>query len=267
MTVGEVGEPAVQRAYTEPPDRLHTAYSFLLLNARSAPPALFAGALEAWADAPGWPSWSLGNHDVARFATRLAHSGDPRQVRVLMAALLCLRGTIFLYQGEELGLPQARVPFERLKDPFDIAAFGGEAGRDGARTPMPWTAAPHNAGFSTALETWLPVAAAHVPLGVAEQEGDPDSMLNFTRRLIALRRASAALTRGEARILAAGAGVLAFERTLGRERVLCVFELAGCGEVFVTQGDRRLLTALTGAETLEEGSLSLPRFGGALLLG
>ena len=222
------------------------------------------GTPPARADAPGWPSWSLGNHDVARFATRLARSGDPREVRVLMAALLCLRGTIFLYQGEELGLPQAKVPFERLRDPFDIAAFGGEAGRDGARTPMPWTAEAPNAGFSSAPDTWLPVDPAHPPLSVAMQERDPDSMLNFTRRLIALRRASPALARGEAKVLVASDSVLAIERTLGDERLVCVFELAGREGVFQA-GTGEILAAFAGAETLADGVLSVPAFGGAIL--
>ena len=75
MTVGEIGdEPPLprQQEYTEPPDRLHTAYSFYLLSGARATPALFAQALEVWASAAGWPSWSLGNHDVARFPTRMA---------------------------------------------------------------------------------------------------------------------------------------------------------------------------------------------------
>ena len=71
---------------------------------------------------PGWPAWSLGNHDVPRFPTRLTAAGDPRQGRSLLALLLCLRGGPYLYQGDELGLPQAHVPFERLQDPFAIPA-------------------------------------------------------------------------------------------------------------------------------------------------
>nr|MBA3812287.1 alpha-glucosidase [Caulobacteraceae bacterium] len=118
MAVGEIVDPSPlerQREYTAPPDRLHTAYSFYLLDARAATPALFAGALEAWAGAAGWPAWSLGNHDVPRFASRLARSGTRQEVKILLAALVCLRGTVFLYQGEELGLPQAHVPFEALR--------------------------------------------------------------------------------------------------------------------------------------------------------
>jgi alpha-glucosidase len=267
MTVGEiVDDPPLERQqeYTLPPDRLNTAYSFYLLAASAAPPELFAHALRSWKDAAGWPSWSLGNHDVDRFASRLAHSGDPAQVRILLAVLMCLRGTIFLYQGEELGLPQARVPFDRLRDPFAIAAYTGKSGRDGARTPMPWTADGPNAGFSTAAQTWLPVDEAHQPLSVASQEGDPDSMLNFTRRLIALRRTHAALRQGVANVLPAPSGVLAFERLAAGERLLCLFELSGEAAQMPVAHGADLLERF-GAATLAEGVARLPPFGGAVL--
>jgi alpha-glucosidase len=266
MTVGEIvdEQPLVrQQEYTLPPNRLHTAYSFFLLTATKAPPALFAEALNAWRDAPGWPAWSLGNHDIERFATRLA-GDDPAHIRILMAVLVCLRGTIFLYQGEELGLPQARVPFDRLRDPFAIAAYTGGSGRDGARTPMPWTAANASAGFSTSPDTWLPVDDAHRPLAVDRQEADPNSMLNFTRALIALRRGSAALREGAAKVLDAPEGVLAFEREAPGERLLCVFELAGAGRAVPVPAGAVVLSTF-GAATLAEDRLDLGAFGGAVL--
>jgi alpha-glucosidase len=230
MTIGEVGDADMlgrQIEYTATPERLHTAYSFFLLTARDPMPALFAEAMQAWDGAAGWPSWSLSNHDFVRFPTRMAHSGDPRQVKGLLALLLCLRGTPFLYQGDELGLPHAEVPFERLQDPFAIAIYTGESGRDGARTPMPWTSDAPNAGFSSAAQTWLPVDPRHLPLAAAAQEGDPDSMLGFTRTVLGLRKRSPALRAGAVRMLEAGPGVLAFERSLDGERVLCAFELSG----------------------------------------
>ena len=266
MTVGEIvdEEPLIrQQEYTAPPDRLHTAYSFFLLAAKTATPALFAEALNAWAAAPGWPAWSLGNHDVDRFASRLA-GDDPAHARILMAVLVCLRGTIFLYQGEELGLPQARVPFERLRDPFAIAAYTGGSGRDGARTPMPWNAANASAGFSTSPDTWLPVDDAHRALAVDRQQDDQGSMLNFTRRLIALRRGSSALREGTATVLEASAGVLAFEREAAGERLLCVFNLAAERGAFALPPDAALLSTF-GDASLKAGELALDGFGGAVL--
>jgi alpha-glucosidase len=267
MTVGEIvdEEPLVrQQEYTEPPNRLHTAYSFFLLSATKAPPALFAEALNAWNDAAGWPAWSLGNHDIERFATRLG-GGDPAHVRILMAVLVCLRGTIFLYQGEELGLPQAHVPFDRLRDPFAIAAYTGGSGRDGARTPIPWTAANASAGFSTSPDTWLPVDDAQRPLAVDRQESDPGSMLNFTRKLIALRRGSAALREGAATVVGAPEGVLAFEREAPGERLLCVFELSGQGRVVPVPAGSAVL-AVFGEANVRENELVIGEFSGALVL-
>ncbi len=267
MTVGEIvdEQPLVrQQEYTLPPHRLHTAYSFFLLAASKAPPALFAEALRSWSGAAGWPSWSLGNHDVERFATRLA-GDDPAHARILMAALMCLRGTIFLYQGEELGLPQADVPFHRLRDPFAIAAYTGGSGRDGARTPMPWTAANASAGFSAAPDTWLPIDDAHRPLAVDRQEADPASMLAFTRRLLALRREHTALRIGDAAVRDAPEGVLAFERASEGERLLCVFELSGKPAKLSLDAAAAMVERFGGTQRLDDGSFRLEAYGGAVL--
>jgi alpha-glucosidase len=266
MTVGEVvDDPPLprQQEYVEP-GRLHTAYGFHLLAARRATPELFTQALTSWARAAGWPSWSLGNHDVARFATRLA-ADDPAATRTLMAALMCLRGTIFLYQGEELGLPQGKVPFERLRDPYDIANWPGGAGRDGARTPMPWIADAPMAGFSTAAETWLPVDAAHRRLAVDRQEGDAGAMLAFTRGLVALRKATPALKLGNVRVIDAPAGVLAFERVLGDERILCVFELSGKAARFDLADAVRAVPLQLWSGALAGDAVDLGPHGGAIL--
>ena len=228
MTVGETFAAhalELQQEYTEG-RRLHTAYSFYLLNAHAATPELFAHTLTSWASASGWPAWSLGNHDVARFPSRLG-SGDPRQARMLLALLLCLRGSAYLYQGDELGLLQAHVPFEKLKDPFAIASYTGDAFRDGARTPMPWASGDATGGFTSAEEGWLPTDPAHLPLSVTAQESDAESTLHFTRAFLALRRGSRALKIGDAAVLEASEGVLAFTRSCGGERVLCLFEMAG----------------------------------------
>jgi len=269
MAVGEIFDDdmlARQREYTDGPDRLHTAYSFHLLRAQRATPALFAEALAAWAGAAGWPSWSLGNHDVPRFPGRLG-GDDPRLARTLFALLLCLRGTPFLYQGDELGLGQARLPFEALRDPFAIASWteaAPDAGRDGARTPMPWTADAANAGFSTAAETWLPLDERHRALAVDAQEDDAGSMLNFARRFLALRRERPALQSGEAALLPAPDGVLAFERRRGDARLVCLFELSGREAVVRLPGRGRLLDGGLPA-SLDAGEVRLPAYGGAVV--
>jgi alpha-glucosidase len=141
-----------------------------------------------------------------------------------MALLLALRGTVFLYQGEELGLPQSEVPFERMQDPFGLAHWPLVPGRDGCRTPMPWQHAAPQAGFST-VEPWLPVDPAHAALAVDAQEAAPASMLHHTRALLRLRRAEPALRHGASRVLAADGDVLWLQRGGGPSAVQALFNL------------------------------------------
>jgi alpha-glucosidase len=269
MMVGEVGgedDLALQIEYTDGPERLHTAYSFYLLRAGPATPTLFTEALKPWNGLRSWPSWSLGNHDVMRFPTRLAGASPPsEQVRALLAALFCLRGTIFLYQGDELGLPQAKVPVERLRDPVAVRSFVAMASRDEARTPFPWSSSAPMAGFSTAGETWLPVDPAHMAMAADIQERDPTSHLSVSRRLIALRSIHVALRTGDVEILDGGDAVLALVRTGESERILCVINLGAKPATFTSAG-------VAGASILDSGlacaragdRLELPPFGGVM---
>jgi alpha-glucosidase len=205
---------------------------------------------------------------VPRFPTRLADGGapDPARTKVLLAALLCLRGTPFLYQGDELGLPQAEVPFEKLRDPFAIAAWAGPrsgAFRDGARTPMPWRDVP-GGGFSTAAETWLPVDPAHLSLAAESQASDDSSILNFTRAFLRFRKGEPALQAGTVEMVAAPEGVLAFGRELGPRRLMCLFELAGQPARFDLPAGATLLPSPLAGE-FYSGTIVLPPFGGAIL--
>jgi alpha-glucosidase len=228
VSVGEIEDEdplTVQRDYTSGKERLHTAYSFYLLRADKAEPDVFREAMDGWDGAQGWPSWTLSNHDVIRCATRLAHD-DPRQVKVLLALLLSMRGAAFLYQGDELGLPHADVSYDRLLDPEAIAFWPNGIGRDGARTPMPWTITKPMVGFTVADDAWLPVDPRHRAMAVDVQEADPDSVLHFTREVIAARRASPALQAGDYKAHEAPEGVLAFERCAPKQRILCVFNLS-----------------------------------------
>ena len=176
----------------------------------------------------GWPSWTFSNHDAPRAVSRWAQGRDEDAFsRMAMLLLMTLRGNVFVYQGEELGLPQAHVPFERLVDPEAIANWPETLGRDGARTPMPWTAGQPNAGFST-VEPWLPVDPRHIPKAVDAQEADADAVLHVARRLIALRKAHPALRIGAMEPVETGGDLLIFkrlERYEEAERLLCVFNL------------------------------------------
>jgi alpha-glucosidase len=229
FTVAEIGgegaEP-IMKLLTAGEHRLHTAYGFNFLYANALTPAVVRAALEAWDDDAGaWPSWAFSNHDAPRAVSRWSAPDDRGALaRLTMLLLMSLRGNVFLYQGEELGLPQAEIGFADLKDPEAIANWPLTLGRDGARTPMPWLEHSPNAGFST-VRPWLPVPAAHAALAVDAQERDPGSTLALARRCIALRRQHPALRLGALRLLEASDAILSFERRSGSERLLCVFNL------------------------------------------
>ena len=189
MSVAEIfSDHHISRSldYTSGPDRLHTAYNFKFLNAESLTSDLIRAALTEWTDDTAWPSWSFSNHDMTRAISRWNKAGDDPAFAKLLVALLCsLRGTAFLYQGEELGLPQGDVPFEKLRDPEAIRFWPNGSGRDGARTPIPWESDKPNAGFSTG-EPWLPVDARHPAMAVNQQDTYEGSVLKFTRRFFGI---------------------------------------------------------------------------------
>ena len=261
IAVGEIEdeEPlTVQRDYTDGPTRLQTAYSFYLLRTRAMTPAVVNEAMRGWQGAAGWPSWSLSNHDVIRFPTRLA--GDDRQrTKLMLLLLLCLRGTPFIYQGDELGLPHAEVPFERLRDPEAIAFWPNGIGRDGARTPMPWQGGANMAGFTDAPDAWLPLDPRHRALAVDIQESDPTSTLGFTREAIAFRKTSMALQEGDFIARDAPAPLLVFERAFADQRVVCVFNL-GDGAATQSANDAKLQLFSVGGAQLDAATARLPAY-------
>lgn len=230
FTVAEVGGEDAEREmklFTAGDDRLNSAYGFLYLYADKLSADLLHQAETMWPGAAGegWPSWTFSNHDAPRAVSRWAAEADRKAfAEMAMLLLMCMRGNAFVYQGEELGLPQAHVPFERLVDPEAIVNWPQTLGRDGARTPMPWRNETPWAGFST-IEPWLPVDPRHPPLAVEAQEADPASTLNATRRAIGLRRAHAALRVGRLTPREVVAPLVVFERVHGDERLLCVFNL------------------------------------------
>ena len=243
--VGEAAEPEMQ-AFTADDRHLNSAYGFAYLYADALTPELVRRANAAWdgATGQGWPSWAFSNHDAPRAVSRWAEGRDPdRFARMAMLLLMALRGNVFVYQGEELGLPQAEVPFDRLVDPEAIANWPRTLGRDGARTPLPWRANAPHAGFST-MEPWLPVDPRHPPLAVDRQDAHPASMLTLTRRLIAMRKREPALRLGSLRFLDAPAPLLAFERSHGGDTLTCVFNLGHEPAVWRSTGAADVLAAV-----------------------
>lgn len=217
------------KLYTAGETRLNSAYGFDYLYAEALTPQVVRETIRRWPGeaGEGWPSWAFSNHDAPRFASRWWTEGQrDGGVRVALMLLMALRGNVILYQGEELGLPHANVPFESLQDPEAIANWPQTLGRDGSRTPMPWTGAA-DAGFGSS-NPWLPLDPAHLLFSVEAQTADEGSILNWTRRLIALRNANAALREGSIRLLDDESDqIVAFERELNGERLACVFNLSG----------------------------------------
>ena len=231
FTMAEVGGDLAEKemkAYTAGNNRLNSAYGFNFLYADRLTPALVKDTIERWPDAAGmgWPSWAFENHDAPRALSRWCAPEDRTAfARVKMALLIALRGNPILYQGEELGLTQVDIPFERLQDPEAIANWPLTLSRDGARTPLPWTAEAAQAGFSSA-EPWLPHGDDHLALAVDAQDADPASLMNLTRHLLALRKANPALHHGALDILIADERTLAFRRTADGQSMLCLFNLS-----------------------------------------
>jgi alpha-glucosidase len=206
--------------------RLHMGYSFELLTDDFSA-AYIRGTVENLEAkmADGWPCWAISNHDVRRAVTRWNGAADSAAFAKQLVALVCsLRGSVCLYQGEELGLGEAEVPYEALQDPYGKTFWPNFKGRDGCRTPMPWNDSAL-AGF-TSGKPWLPIADAHRAKAVGLQDSDPASTLNATRRFLRWRKTLPALQWGDIAFLDAPEPVLAFTRRLEGQCVLAVFNLS-----------------------------------------
>jgi len=186
----------------------------------------------------GWACWAYSNHDVVRHKSRW-NLGDGAY-RVYAALLMSLRGSVCLYQGEELGLTEAYVPYEDLQDPYGKRFWPKFKGRDGCRTPMPWIADNASGGFTDG-HPWLPVAVEHLRGAVSEQERDDRSVLQFYRAMIAFRKAHSPLQKGEMEILHAEPGRIDFIRRHDGVEVFCAFNLSGAAQALnLPEGEWRI---------------------------
>ena len=232
VSLGEISSEdslATMAQYTQGGDKLHMGYSFeLLTNDYSSEYIRTTVQTLEQRMTEGWPCWAFSNHDVERVASRWSENGEinPQQCKMLTALLASLRGSVCMYQGEELGLGEASVAFEDLQDPYGITFWPNFKGRDGCRTPMPWEQAdsPH-AGFSD-VKPWLPVDDAHKQQSVAVQTNDSNSILNAYREFMAWRKSQTVLLEGDIEFIETPEPVLAFYRTLGAQKMLCMFNLS-----------------------------------------
>ncbi len=271
VTLGEVsGEPgSVERCGVYTGDggrRLHMAYTLGLLKREFSSSFVRRAIAEAEsAELEGWLCWAFGNHDVERVASRWSGKRPSAAfARLLAALLLSLRGSICIYQGDELGLPEADLARSEFRDPYGIAFYPEFRGRDGCRTPMPWQADARHAGFTTAAEPWLPLPESHRRRAVDRQLGDPASVLCTWRRLLAWRRCHPALVHGDLRLRDVPDPLLAFERTTDAQHLLAVFNL---GDQPVALPRRlmgpewRMLSDHGFAYSVSEGAAVLPPYG------
>ncbi|MGB9640183.1 MAG: alpha-amylase family glycosyl hydrolase [Anaerolineales bacterium] len=183
-------------------ERLHAAFDFTFLESAPQPRKWLQAILnweKLWQEYQIWPNYVLSNHDNPRAATRYTKGEDDRLLKVLMMFLLTLRGTPFLYYGEEIGMRDVPLKRQEILDPPGKKYWPIYKGRDGCRAPMQWDNGQYG-GFSHA-KPWLPIHPDFTQRNVRSQFANPDSLLNFTRRLIALRRENGALQHGEFEIL------------------------------------------------------------------
>jgi alpha-glucosidase len=234
--------------------RLQLPLNFALLDSQWTAHALQA-TIDAYYNAlpdGAWPVWVIGGHDKPRVAGKLGEA----QARVLAMLLLTLRGTPFLFMGDELGMAHTPIPDDRVVDPFEKLVGGYGLGRDPERVPLRWDDSSHG-GF-TAGEPWLP--QGDPTKNVARLKADPSSLLHLYRALMALRRRLPCLGRGDYHPIRSRNDVLAYRRTLGSERVLVLLNLVheprkwdwdGQGECLLSTHPGRATTTICGPVQLQ----------------
>jgi alpha-glucosidase len=218
MLVGELYLLDLVRfvGYLNTGDQLHLAHNFVFIQLAWSAQAYRASIdeFEGLSAAHTWPAWFLANHDLPRVASRFDTEGQgPARARAVGLMLYALRGTPFIYQGEELGLPDAVIPPERVVD---------VDGRDPQRAPIPWqppSQAGPGAGFTTGTP-WLPLITDAETLCAQRQAEDPRSTLSLFRRLAKLRAETPALQGGDQRLLDTGPDILAWTREHAGDRLL-----------------------------------------------
>lgn len=272
VALGEISSEdslATMAEYTAGGNRLHMGYSFELLTEdftasyiRKTVETLEAKMTE------GWPCWAISNHDVIRVASRWGKDNNnialtSQKTKMFTALLTSLRGSVCSYQGEELGLPEAELKFEELQDPYGITFWPNFKGRDGCRTPMPWSKVEPHGGFSNA-SPWLPIPEQHLRLAVDQQKAEEKSILNNFQSFLNWRKQQPALIEGDIEFINTPEPILAFYRKHNDQTIIALFNLSA-DEQSVETHNLNILQAFEFS-SLETGSmrneqLILPGFG------
>jgi alpha-glucosidase len=224
------------------PDELHLGFNFRLVRAEFDADGIreaIENSLLAADLAGSPPTWCLSNHDVEREVSRYGDgSSGLARAHAMALVMLALPGAVFVYNGEELGMPNVDLPDEALQDPVWERSDHQERGRDGCRVPMPWEGSAPPFGFSSDDDTWLPMPAEWAQLTVEAQVGDADSTLSLFRRAIELRHGRKPFA-GSIEWLEVPAGALAFRCA---DAMVCVLN-TGTEPVALPAGELLLLSA------------------------
>jgi alpha-glucosidase len=253
-------------------DKAHAAFNFSFTgqpwNAEK-----MRRAIQEWEELngpDGWPNYVLNNHDTRRSASRYHFADDDVRAKAAAMLLLTLRGTPFLYYGEEIGMRDVSMKYSEIMDPPGKLYWPIFPGRDGCRSPMQWDASVQ-AGFSPA-RPWLKVHPAFRERNAAEQQADPDSLLNFYQTMVKLRREHASLHRGSYTLISdTPRGVLAYLRQAGNERMLVAINFTRGKKILRIPEGYRLSILLdtkpkSAAMIDEQGNLHLHGDQGVILM-
>jgi len=268
ISLGEINSEdslATIAEYTADNKHLHMGYSFeLLVDEFSADHIRVTVEKLEERLRDSWPCWAISNHDVVRVLSRWGGDNPPEQMAKMLSALLfSLRGTLCSYQGEELGLPQADIPSDQLQDPFGIKFWPTFKGRDGCRTPMPWTDKGKAAGFSQA-KPWLPVPDEHRARAVEIQDAQPHSILNSYRAFLKWRARHPALRVGDIDFIDSAEDSLTFLRSHENEKIVACFNLSDQGKYITLPPEWDIHTCQDhGLDEviLQDNQVTLPPYG------
>ncbi|HNZ14572.1 MAG TPA: alpha-amylase family glycosyl hydrolase, partial [Anaerolineaceae bacterium] len=251
----------------------HAAFDF---NFASRPwnAKAFGTAIQYWDALHGdeaWPNYFFNNHDVPRSATRYTNNEDDSRLKLLATMLLTVRGTPYIYYGEEIGMRDIKVARKDIQDPPGKRYWPFYKGRDGCRSPMQWNATV-NAGFGTG-KSWLPVHPNHTVRNVANQQSSPASLLNFYKALIRVRRKHRSLHAGDIQLIPVdNQYLLVYLRRLPEETSLVILNFSRDIQQFelpikeVNEWDMVFNGNDSITSHMSETSVSLPAYGMAILV-
>ncbi|RZM78686.1 alpha-glucosidase [Leptolyngbya iicbica] len=279
VTLGETTlcEDSIELAgqYTRGCDRLHLAYHSGLLVDQPMTAELMRGMLRKVTNCfpDGGTCWIVGNHDYGRLHCRWTGkdaNGNPYPeafYHMMVALLLSLPGAFCLWQGDELGLPIADIPGDiapdEIKDPFGQALYPDVVGRDGSRTPMPWTSQPPCGGFTAGEKPWLPIPDEHLERSVQAQHCDASSLLNTWRRMLHWRKNQPAIEAGHLDLLETKDTILAFSRYYAEQHILCIFNMGDKPAHYSLSefSDYQVVSHLNFDFSLDGDEVVLPAYG------